>query len=139
MKDLEMMEKEFKELEKAIDRLEEVERELGELKPPGEVFDSRIESLRAKLRQPRRVDEVEKELTALQQQIRDYGSLAAQPTTKPEEPMEPTPPPPSAPRRQPASTFPPELDELYSDAILIGSGGFARVFRARSSRPWVKP
>ena len=130
MADRKLMEKQFKELDGAIERLKEVERELGELKPPDRVFDSQIESLRSKLKQPQRVDEVEQELTALRKSMEEYVPAKPPPAERVKERTAP-PPPPRPPSRQPDSLFPPELAELYSDATLIGSGGFARVFRAK--------
>jgi serine/threonine protein kinase len=80
-----------------------------------------MQSIQAKLKRPEQVDEVEKELTLLAAKVAEhYRSQEAVP--------------PAAefvsPRRPPIS-LPPELNEIYSDASFIGSGGFARVFGAR--------
>lgn len=46
-------------------------------------------------------------------------------------PPKPEPPPPPGPVTRTIYSLPPELEDLYYDASFIGSGGFAKVFRAR--------
>jgi len=124
MKDRKVREKEFKTLEMSIERLKKAEIELAELKPPRDIFGQQIESIMSKLKNPSNVDEVEQELAVLRGQVKQYEESQRQ-VAKPQEASTK-----SAPQR-PSYHFPRELEELYNGIEFIGSGGFARVFRAK--------
>jgi serine/threonine protein kinase len=124
MKDRKAREKEFKALEMSIERLKKAEIELAELKPPGDIFGPQIESIMSKLKDPSKVDEVEQELAVLRGQVKQYEESQRQ-AAKPQEASTK-----SAPQRA-SYPFPRELEELYRGIEFIGSGGFARVFRAK--------
>ncbi len=79
MKVSKKMEKGLKQIEEKIERLKQAERELNDLNAPLEVFGSDIEPIRAKLRIPSRVDEVERELSQLKARVAEYKGR-----TKPE-------------------------------------------------------
>lgn len=125
MKDRDIMVREFRELERAIERLKSAEKELDDLKPFENVFGSEMESIRRNLKRPIKVDQVERALGALRKQIEERKQRAAQAAME-----EPKPPPEPVRQRRPTPSFLPELEEFYSDVSFIGSGGFARVFRA---------
>jgi len=120
VKDLKVIAKEFERLAMAIERLKQAEKELDELNPPENTFRSQIESIRWKLKRPEKVDEVEQELSALRKQVQELPPWRAR---RAEE----------ARRGEAAAalSFPRELEQLYQDVTVIGSGGFARVFRAK--------
>ena len=102
MKDLKTMKMELRELDNAIKRLQTAEKELIELEPSAEMYGTQIDSIRAKLKQPNKVDEVERELADLKRRIA---------STEP--------------------GLPSSLAMNYYDATFIGSGNFARVYRAK--------
>jgi hypothetical protein len=110
MKDLKIMVNEFGRLEKAINRLKQAEKELNELDVPENTFSKEIASLRAKLKLPDKVEVVEQELNALQKQLKALHLDES---------------------HKSPNLLPNELAQLYYDVALIGSGGFARVFRAK--------
>lgn len=62
----------YKELEARISRLRTAEKELLQLNPPPKVFSAELDSIRAKLKSPSRVEEVEQELDALKQKVWQY-------------------------------------------------------------------
>ncbi len=113
-------EKEFREFEKKIERLEQATIELNALNAPPQVFGSDMDSMRQKLRSPGLVDEVEKDLSTLKQKVAEYRG--------------------SSPSGWPSAIagFGPEVPPLELSAELarytihekLGSGGFADVHRA---------
>lgn len=109
------MELEFREFEDKIERLKKAEMELSNLGTPQwrEQHQKQIITIQAKLKNPKRVDEVERELDALKENLKPVGP-----------PEEQKPPP----------YFPAELLTMYSSAELIDKGGFARVFRTWRKR-----
>lgn len=102
---------EFKELDRNIRRLRNAENRLNQLDTGdlGKVFVSEIDWIRANMRIPSKVDEVERALGTLEGKIGQYSVEV--------ELKVPT-------------QFPQELLTLYSSPEPLGSGGFARVFRA---------
>ncbi|MFC2027094.1 serine/threonine protein kinase [Chloroflexota bacterium] len=127
MSERKIMKKEFLTLEQAIQRLKRAEKELYDLKPPEDTYGPQIESIRTQLRNPKGVDRVEKELSALRKMIEDPNS---QPTA-PSEPLIDN----GATRELPLFplqySLPDDLRKFYYDETFIGSGGFAHVFRAK--------
>lgn len=112
MVDKKAIKKEFAELQSIIGRLKQAETALNNLRPPEGVFDSQIASIRSKLKDPARVDEVEQELSNLLRQVGEH---------KPE----------GDTGDFTGIGFPRELEPLYYDVVFIGGGGFAKVFRAK--------
>jgi serine/threonine protein kinase len=102
MKDLKAMRKEFQELDKAIMRLRKAEKELSDLQPSEEIFRMQFTSIKSKLKQPKKVDEVERELADLKRRIAS---------------IEPG--------------LPSSLAINYYDVAFIGGGAFARVYKAK--------
>jgi len=72
------MEREFAEFERRIDRLKQAERELDTLGTPEwrEQSHKEIAALRARLKDPKRVDEVEQELIALKEKLKPDVSVS---------------------------------------------------------------
>jgi hypothetical protein len=119
VKNKKAMIEEFKQLESAIQRLKRAEKELDDLRQFQDVFKPEMESIRGKLKQPSKVDEAEQELLKLKERVRQYEQ------TREKAPVPATPS---------SAIFPAELGRLYCDVVLIGSGGFARVFRAKRKK-----
>ncbi len=124
------MSRDFEELENRINRLKRASIELNSLETPKlrELFHSEIASIRAKLKDPKRVTEVEHELFTLKEKLKpDIPASTSRIDfeVKPKKRVE-TPSP-----AKPPLYFPPELLTIYSTPELIGKGGFARVFRAQ--------
>ena len=69
MKDIAKIEREFKELERSIQRLKELERELNSLNTEG--LESEANAIRSKLKDPRKVGEIEKDIKALKEKIKE--------------------------------------------------------------------
>jgi serine/threonine-protein kinase len=105
----------YKELGARIDRLKKAEKELLQLSPPLEVFSRELDSIRAKLKSPSRVEEVEQELDALKQKVSRYRASP---------PVAPVPP---------ETEVPPRL-EHYTYEKRIGRGGFADVYLGRNTQ-----
>ena len=80
MSERKIMKKEFLTLEQAIQHLKRAEKELYDLKPPEDTYGPQIESIRTQLRNPKRVDRVEKELIALRKMIEDPNSQPITPS-----------------------------------------------------------
>jgi serine/threonine protein kinase len=99
----------YKQLEARINRLKKAEKELLQLNPPLEVFSVELDSIRAKLKSPSRVEEVEQELDALKQKVSQYRV---------------SPPGAGIP---PETELPPPL-EHYTFEKRIGRGGFADIY-----------
>lgn len=127
MKDLRGMARDFQELENAIERLKRAERELEGLQPLEDVFNPQIESITAKLKLPDKVEEVEQELSVLRRQMKERRLLPKQAA----EPLQGYGATADLPAGYPTSPFPRELENLYYDVSFIGSGGLAKVFRAK--------
>ena len=105
----------YKELEARINRLKTAEKELTELDPPLDVFSVELNSIRAKLKSPSQVEEVEQELDALKQKVLRYQpSLQAA----------------GLPYKTGAL---PQL-EHYSVEKKIGQGGFADVYLGHNTQ-----
>lgn len=119
MKNGKAMIEEFKQLESAIQRLKRAEKELDDLKRFENVFGPDIAAIRRNLKSPDKVDQVEQELLKLKDKVRQHEQKQKE---------APVPATPSA------AMFPAELGRLYRDVVLIGSGGFARVFRAKRKK-----
>jgi len=66
------MKKEFEEVEKAITRLKDAEKRLNALNVPPGLFDADMQSIQAKLKRPKQVDQVEKEITLLSAKVIEY-------------------------------------------------------------------
>jgi len=128
MKALKAMAKEFEQLDNAISRLGQAEKVLAELKPPENRYRSQIASIREKLKRPDKVDEVERELKLLKEQVLAGSRPGEQRLAAPDKELGTTG---ESRVPYPASPFPRELVELYHGIEFIGSGGFARVFRAK--------
>ncbi len=118
MKNRKLEAKEFVELEDAINMLKQAEVQLNELNASEAVFGSEMASVRAKLREPDMVAEVEKEIDSLRKLVDEHGSALDGGTTY-------------VPPVSPEFAFPRELEGSYYDVAVIGRGGFAKVFRAR--------
>jgi serine/threonine protein kinase len=105
------IELEFTDFEGKIERLKKAEAELSNLGTIEwrEQHQKEIATIESKLKDPKKVDEVEHELGALKEKLRPVGP--------PEE-------------RKPPPYFPAELLTIYSYAEPIARGGFARIFRA---------
>ncbi|MBA7485081.1 Chaperone protein DnaJ [subsurface metagenome] len=69
MKDLSLIERKFEEYERRIQQLKQFEMELLSLDIKG--FDSGVLSIRRKLKDPRKVDELEKEFTSLRKKVNE--------------------------------------------------------------------
>ena len=69
MKDLAKMRLEFKELEKGIQRLKELEKELNSLNT--ESFESEVNAIKSKLKDPRKVKEIEKDFAILKRKAKE--------------------------------------------------------------------
>ena len=69
MKDIAKIEREFKELERSIQRLKELERELNSLNTEG--LESEANAIRSKLKDPKKVEEIEKDIEALKEKIKE--------------------------------------------------------------------
>jgi len=67
MRDLSQIDVKFKEYERKIQKLKHLEKELNSLDTKG--FDSEVLSIRDKLKDPKRVDEIGRELSVLRQKI----------------------------------------------------------------------
>lgn len=72
------LEKEFQEIAQRIERLKQAEKQFMALGAPPEVFGEQISSLRAKLRFPDRLEEVERDLQVLQHNVEEYRSSQEQ-------------------------------------------------------------
>jgi len=69
MKDINQMEREFKEYERRIQRLKELEVELNFLNTEG--FESEANAIKSKLKDPKKVEEIEKDIAALKVKIKE--------------------------------------------------------------------
>ena len=67
MKDLNLIKRKLEEYERKIQRLKELERELNSLNTEG--LESEANTIRSKLKDPRKVEEVEKAIVALKNKI----------------------------------------------------------------------
>ncbi len=109
--------REFEELQRRVERLKQVEQELNALDLPAEVFGWDVQSLRAKLKSPRRAEEVERELQKLKERAEEHQRAREREEMK----------------TQIAATAPIMLPELprYTIVQRIGIGGLADVYEAR--------
>jgi serine/threonine protein kinase len=105
----------YRELETRINRLKKAEKALLQLNPPLEVFSTELDSIRAKLKSPSRVEEVEQELDALKQKVSQYQA-SLQIAGIPYE-----------------TETPPQL-EHYSVEKKIGQGGSANVYLGHNTQ-----
>lgn len=120
MRDLKSMKREFEHLANAIQRLKTAEQKMERLKSFETTFGPQMESIRRNLKSPSKADEVERDLGDLERIAQEYERANR---------LETVPA-----HRVVASLFPSELSGVYSAASFIGSGGFARVFRAKRLR-----
>jgi hypothetical protein len=67
MRDLSQIERELREYERKIQRLKQLERELNSLDTKG--FENEVRSIKSKIKDPDRVNQVEREISALKQKI----------------------------------------------------------------------
>jgi serine/threonine protein kinase len=130
MAETDQMELEFKDFEYKIERLQKVETELNTLGTPEwrEAHRKEIAAIEAKLKNPKRVDEAEHELSDLKKKLKPVEPpVQLKPPAEPKPPAEYRPPP----------YFPAELLTIYSSAEPIAKGGFARIFRVRRKKDGV--
>ena len=67
MRDLSQIEREFREYERKIQRLKQLERELISLDTKG--FENEVRAIRSKIKDPDSVNQVEREISELKQKI----------------------------------------------------------------------
>ena len=120
MKDLAQMERDFREYERRIQRLKQLEKELESLDTHG--FEKEVRSIKSKIKDPEALTEVEREISDLKGKIKEKKEELKRVPVSPAE----FTPKPTTPK-----TFPEELSEFYQDVEFIGKGGFARVFKAK--------
>ena len=119
MKDLDTMNQEFKSFEAKVKRLKQVESELSSLNTEG--FEKEVTSIRADLKRPQYVDEVEKELADLKRRIKakqmeDGATVAMSSPNK---------------TKQGKPELGGDISRNYEVMELVGFGGFADVYKAK--------
>ena len=67
MRDLDLIKRKFEEYERKIQRLKELERELNSLDTKG--FENEVRAIRSKIKDPNKVNQVEREISELKQKI----------------------------------------------------------------------
>ena len=72
MKDISQMEREFEEYERKIQRLKELEAELISVNTEG--LESEANAIKSKLKDPKKVEEIEKNIATLKVKIKERGS-----------------------------------------------------------------
>jgi eukaryotic-like serine/threonine-protein kinase len=141
------LEREFRDLETKIERLKEAESFLASIGTASwrQEHRAEIDAIRADIKNPRKVDEVERAIEALKAKlagsdkgtpvsprrglgVRSDESQAISDIGEGKFKPQPAVSIPGAP------FFPQELYSLYSSAELIGQGGFARVYRAQRKK-----
>ena len=70
-------EREFRDFEKNIERLEQATIELNALNAPAQVFGAEMDSMRQKLKSPNLVDQVEQDLATLKQRVSEHRGGAS--------------------------------------------------------------
>jgi uncharacterized delta-60 repeat protein len=122
--DLKKIDRQIEAFNSSISRMQYAERELVELKPES-MFDRQVNYIKSQMKNPAMVESVEVELIALRN---DVNRLRCTPAVQ----------------RNPMDgktldyyvagydySFPADLEKVYYNAVLIGCGGFAKVFRCR--------
>jgi len=114
------IEKIVSDYEKRIEKLKNLEKELNKLDTKD--FEKETIEIKKKLKDPRSLEKVEEEIVKLEKKIQDNKNKVIK---EEEIKIEPISQNTEIPRN-----FPYELTPDYKNIGLIGSGGFARVFRA---------